>query len=275
MVKFYLISIAILFSASAGVTEEAASPKPLPDGFVLSAVDGRVSVDDQDRWSFAPDEDITAEQGGITAQQKIPMLPNSVLEKLTADIEHRKSSDYRLWAIVTRYENENFIFASYFLPLAARQDEAEQIDEQPEKDQDSDNGYENDDEDRSDELSLPSEILEQFERQRTIEAPRQYEPAEPAIDLGDDRMLVGRTGVLEEVDKNIAFRIKGVGLKGSEGDTFELLPNSALELAQRRLRILPARARFEVTGLVTEYEGRQYILLVRASRIHGYGNFDL
>jgi hypothetical protein len=43
-------------------------------------------------------------------------------------------------------------------------------------------------------------------------------------------------------------------------------------LSRQRSSVEPIR--FNIAGLVTEFKGRQYLLLQRAIRVHSHGNFS-
>ncbi len=56
-------------------------------------------------------------------------------------------------------------------------------------------------------------------------------------------------------------------------DHYELLPCAALEQAQQLQRSSIETIRFNVAGLVTQFKGKQYLLLQRAAPVYNYGNF--
>ena len=54
---------------------------------------------------------------------------------------------------------------------------------------------------------------------------------------------------------------------------YELLPSAALEEAlQKQARVVDP-IRFNVAGLVAEFQGKKYLLLQRAAIVYNYGNF--
>ncbi len=54
---------------------------------------------------------------------------------------------------------------------------------------------------------------------------------------------------------------------------YGLLPCTALEQALQRQKGALDPIRFNVAGLVTEFQGRKYLLLQRAIVVYNYGNF--
>ncbi len=54
---------------------------------------------------------------------------------------------------------------------------------------------------------------------------------------------------------------------------YELLPCTALEETLRRQKAALDPMRFNVAGLVTEFQGKKYLLLQRAIIVYNYGNF--
>jgi hypothetical protein len=258
---------------------------------VLSAVDGKlVHADANDAWWF----ELTAEVEGPTyrvpAGTRFMLLPSAILEQLIADVNDRFTPAYRLSAQVTRYQGANFLLATYFLPLSKFKSDTPEDGRQR-----TEVGTANLPVDP--ELAIPSEILEKLKNRRPIRGPLRKPSDErtterPETYLG--RMLVNRVGLIEAEDVEALKRGSAEGVPDSSiyastlprfyfipyalgwnvSDVqYELLPCGALEQAQQLQRSSIETIRFNVAGLVTQFRGRQYLLLQRAAPVYSYGNF--
>jgi len=118
MVKKLIISILVFFISSKLLAAGPARQVPLREGFPLTGIDGKLTgPDSNDSWFFGFDSDVTDNKGLVKAGQRLKLLPSAALEKMTDDMKNRPTNDYRLWATVTNYNDTNFIFPIYFLPL--------------------------------------------------------------------------------------------------------------------------------------------------------------
>src|SRR3989339_492269 len=91
---------------------------PLPEGFVVSGTDVMVVKDDNDVWYVKFDADLINPQGSVKAGQKMQMLASSTLEKIIADVNVSDEKEYRIWGQISRFEDKNYVFPVYFLPLS-------------------------------------------------------------------------------------------------------------------------------------------------------------
>ena len=88
-----------------------------------------------------------------------------------------------------------------------------------------------------------------------------------------DSVLADRTAVLVgRADGRYVFVLDALG-RNIEQVSLQLLPCEALELTEQRQAVVPEPIRFTIAGIRTGYKGRQYMLLQRAARIYGHGNF--
>jgi hypothetical protein len=94
----------------------------------------------------------------------------------------------------------------------------------------------------------------------------------PALELKQDTIFANRVGRIVEEKGKYLFKPDGLG-QGVEPFTIELLPCQPLDDAMRQVRDEPNPVRFNVAGILTRYEGRQFLLLQKATRIYSYGNF--
>lgn len=94
----------------------------------------------------------------------------------------------------------------------------------------------------------------------------------PAIQL--DSVLADRTATLLKQDKGLpAFVLDAFGMSVGQA-TLHLLACEALELTEAQVGAALNRPRFKIAGIKTRYKGRDYLLLQKATRIYGHGNFS-
>ena len=93
----------------------------------------------------------------------------------------------------------------------------------------------------------------------------------PAMKL--DSVLTDRTAVLFKHDKGLpTFVLDGFGLSAGTV-SLQVLPCEALEFTEARVGSALNRMRFKIAGIRTKYKGKDYLLLQKATRIYGHGNF--
>jgi hypothetical protein len=269
-----ILGVVLLVTVPANAAEPAARPL-IPDGTVLQAVDGTLTrSDSNDLWFFQFSRDVNDVGGALPAGSQLEVLPSSILHDMIADANDRLLPRYRLSALVTRYRGTNYLFPSYYLPLSKLKDANEP---QPLKGVQEgaelvpDAGLES-----GGALEIPEEVLDQMRTRRQARGPQRKETDETvAAETGRrarTHVLVDRVGFIEFIQGYPVFVPDGFGWNVSE-TRYELLPCNALEQAERRLAAFPQPIRFNVAGLVTEYQGKKYLLLQRAIRVYNYGNF--
>jgi hypothetical protein len=294
--KFKIPLLAFFISAVTAVSGFGAEQKSqilLRDGFVLTGVNGKLIPQEsnevnpelfQDRWFFEFDSDFSNGKGLVKAGARLELLPSSVLERLTADANKNPDVSYRLAGRVTRYRGKNFIFPTYFLPLAKTkkpQPPTPQKSPKQEK-QPAIN-------DPNDVLTIPKELLEKLpDRKTRIDLrKRDQNSGEPGTKSEDkiksrpvqDSILADKYGFIqdagEETDstwRKVRFTLDALGRKESK-TSLRLLPCQALEQAQDRQSAEPDPLRFKIAGIITKYKGKDYLLLHRATRVYSHGNF--
>jgi hypothetical protein len=265
------ITLLILLIATGALAEQQQRKPLLRDGFVLMGVDGRV-VARGDKWFFELERDISDGKSVITAGSKIEMLPSAGLEKMLADMKDNPGRSYRLYnAMVTLYGGENYLFCDYFLPLV----EADTTVEEKTAVSGTPGGEPNEPavevmiNEPNDAVMIPQEIIDKLKTRRIIRP----ETIKQGFELKQDSILADRTGFIKQKsDGGWIFEFDAVGRNTSEV-SLELLPCQVLAGAQYKNDKAVGRARFKVSGIVTKYQGRYYLLLQTANRAYGYGNF--
>jgi len=259
--------------------------KPLLDGTVLTGADGKlVPGGADDRWFFELVADVNSISGPVTAGTRFELLPCTTLELLIADVNDRYTPTYRLSARVTRYEGKSFLFPTYYLPLSKSKSAGSADEEkgQPHALREPAKGSEPDPE-----LAIPQEVIDKLKDRRFVRGSQRESgksTAGPELRKSPAYMLVDAIGRIEAAGAPPASGLQppawprytfipdAFGWNVS-GTRYELLPCSMLEQALQKQAASPESIRFSVAGLVTEFKGRKYLLLQRAIRAHGYGNF--
>jgi hypothetical protein len=240
------------------------------DGFLLSGVEGKVICDDlQQQWFFEFAGDVNDNLNRVNAGMMLQLLASSALEKLCIDVNERAEPSYRLWGRVTKYKNQNFIFPSYFYPLAKAKipqsneepGQTRNIEEKPEQ-QITIN-------EPDDSVVIPSEILQKLSGRKIVRT----EPVREKFDVQIDTVISDRMAVLmESSDGNFVFVLESLGRNISD-ISLKVLPSQALELTEQIQASESERTHFKISGLLTKYKGEFYLLLQRASRVYSYQNF--
>jgi len=258
---------------------------PVPDGFGLMGVDGKLASENgTDRWFFKFDDDVSNWLGQINAGTRLEVLPSAALEKMIANLQQypdvsavrskspeataeptvqtSNGASYRLWGKVTKYEQKNYIFADYFLPIS------EVSRQKPATTQESQQKKEITINEPNDELAMPEEILARLQSRKII----RVEQLSKGLELKQDSILADRTGFIRDAGDGLVFAFDALG-RNIGTIQLQLLPCETLERTQRRQATEADPVRFKVAGIVTTYKGQYYLLLQRAIRVYSYGNF--
>jgi hypothetical protein len=238
----------------------SATGKPLRDGAILAGVDGTFAkAPNADVWLFTFKTTVGDDGGSIREGQAVEILRSSTLEKMLG-VTKDSTADFRLWGRITLFEGRNFIFPVYFLSVA----------EQEQRDANALPAHKpiviNE---PNDVIKIPEEVLKKLKPERTVELTQ----LSPTAGLEEDRMFSDRSGfIIKEPDGSYIFRPDALG-RNLQRLSFAILPNDVLQQAVDEQTHEPDRVRFKVTGILTTYNGQNYILLQRASRQYSYGNF--
>ncbi|MHC4625921.1 MAG: hypothetical protein ACYTDV_02975 [Planctomycetota bacterium] len=295
-------SVSVALGVSGFDTKITRKPPLLRDGFVLRGVDGKLSgPDSKGAWHFEIAADVNDYRAVVEAGSKLELLPSSALEKMIADAKIRREMTYRLWnGRVTRYKGRNFIFVTFFLPLnpikrpepgvtaEPPQEQVEPIESLPVTKQE----IEPITPDPNDVLSIPPDVLEKLRARRermatsmqpvrdsnrvsvddpNLAAEGQEQPVH--YSQGADSVFVDRTAFLiDQADGRLVFSLDAFG-RNIHQLSLPLLPCEVLELAEQKLSIELEPVRFNIAGILTRYEGQDYLLLQKATPTYSHENF--
>ncbi|MBM4024441.1 MAG: hypothetical protein FJ280_03420 [Planctomycetes bacterium] len=287
-----------MLAAGSALCAQPAAHKPLPETAVLDRVDGRLlrgdanespaarsfPVGSAETWLFELAAEVKTATYRLPAGTQFVLLPSATLGQLIADVNERQAPRYRLSARVAQFRGRNFLLPTYWLPLSRFKDDPgpEAGDPHaPPAVRDPQLGDPN--------LAVPPEVLERLKKQRPLRGPRRSIEA-PTAPAPVERMLVNRVGRIESCPAAVGsepspadgqqpaaedcwvFVPYALGWNLSEV-RYELLPSVALEQALQIQKQALDPIRFNVAGIVTEFQGRPYLLLHRAIVVYSYGNF--
>lgn len=284
----------VLGLAGVGLAAQPTVGRLVPEAALVGGVDGKLlHVDANDTWWFELTAELKGDSYRIPGGTRFMLLPSATLERLIADVNDRYTPEYRLAAQATRYQGANYLLVTYFLPLSKFKGD-EKTEGPGLKTEGGTGGLPADPA-----LAIPPEIVEKLKNQRPVRGPltkpgtpdREPKPATQDY-LG--RMLVDKVGLIEAGDVGALERTSVEALPNARiyastllrfyfvsyalgwnvsNIRYELLPCGVLEHALQMQRSSMEPMRFNVTGLVTQFRGRQYLLLRRAVPVYNYGNF--
>ncbi len=258
-----LIAVALI-STIVWAAESTSSKKSsaLREDYPLAGADGNlVSPDSNGKWFFQFDSDLKDGLKVIPAGTPVEILPSSMLEKITADVNERSDKMYRLWGKLTKYDGKNFIFPLYFLPMSKIKQLSAQGEASPPVAPPINEPNE--------ELRIPEEIVKKLMPTKVIRT----EELKKGLKLEQDSILADRTGLIEkQPNGEFAFVLDALGWN-IQKISFPLLSCQALEKAFSEQSSKLSPPRLKVAGIVTKYKGKNYLLLQRAAPSYSYGNF--
>ena len=291
------ISYVVLFISVVAIASGFPSSKPrqmlLRDGSVLTGVDGRLVIHDSneakrnsasERWFFEFESYFSVGRDLVKAGTRLELLPSSVLERMIANANNGPDASYRLGGSLTQYRGKNFIFPTYFLPLAKTKkprppasQKSPQQESRPKINE------------PNDVIKIPKELIDKLpDRKKTIvhttrpenseesksEPGRKTKPGKKQDSILADRcgFIRGSSRQPQDSWRQVSFVLDALGR--TEGKTsLHLLPCQALEQAQRTQAAALDTLRFKIAGIVTRFKGKKYLLIQRTTRLYSHGNF--
>jgi len=275
--------LALLLATGAAFAAQPAARKLLPETAVLDRVDGRLlHADANDTWLFELTTEAKTPEYRLPAGTRFVLLPSGTLSQLVADVNDRVAPRYRLSARVTLYRGKNYLLPFYYLPLSKFKDDKSPEDGEQKTEGSGVNRKSKIENQKSEgsELVIPPEVLEHLKKERPLRGPRRStETEKQPIPASSEQVLVDCVGRIENAPRsperraqNYIFVPYALGWNVSDV-RYSLLPCAALEEALRRQKGTLDPIRFNVAGLVTEFQGKKYLLLQRVIVVYNYGNF--
>jgi hypothetical protein len=268
------IAAAITMSAAAktnvnklkAINKLQAGDKLLPDDYVFAGVDGRLVQTGADKWAFEFESAANIGGAEIKAGQALEMLGSATLEKMIMDAKERSDAMFRIWAKVTKFEGKNYLFAVYYLSLRKINRPAD------EKGQNEANAVAQAVNAPNDVVTIPPEIVALLKTSEVLPTTEAQATRAEELQLKQDTIFANRAGRVVIKNGLYIFEADAFG-RGIDKFNIKLLPCQKLEDAMIQVRGEPNPVRFNVAGILTKYNGEQYLLLQKATRIYSYGNF--
>jgi hypothetical protein len=243
-----------------------AGDKLLPDDYVFAGVDGKLVTTGADKWAFEFESPANIGQAEIKAGQALEMLGSATLEKMTSDVNERTEAMFRIWAKVTRFEEKNYLFAVYYLPLRKiGQQTAGAAKNEPNSTTQAVNAP-------NDVVNIPAEIVALLRQSEVLPTTAAQATRAEELQLKQDTIFANRAGRVAVKNGDYVFEADALG-RGVGKFAIKLLPCQKLEDALLQVQNESNPVRFNVAGILTKYKGEQYLLLQKATRIYSYGNF--
>ncbi len=254
----------------------------LRDGFALTGIVGKLTApgSSDDIWLFELAAELSDDRSRIAAGSTLGLLPSSALEKMITDANEHSEKTFRLWGEITEYKGRNFIFPLFSLPVSII-NEPKPSTQNKQKPRIAIN-------EPNDVLAIPQEIVDKLGKKRAIRTVKlRGTPNTINADRKDpnnqrqkqDFILSNRTAFLvEQADSsnlkiyNSKFVLDALG-RGLARRVLPALPCKALERAEKKQLLEPDPMRFKISGVVTEYKGRHYLLCQKAVWVHSHENF--
>jgi len=247
----------------------------LKDDFAIKGLDGTLSGPDANEACFFKfDSEVSDGTTTLKAKTALQLLPSSTLQKLLENNALNKTSSYRLWGKITRFENKNYIFPLHFWTLREEQKPKPPDSNEPDQPQTQAALDE-----PNDTVKIPEDIMKKLETRKIIQ-PAQIKKG---VELKQDFIFADRTGFivkkqLEEKDKKTSccyFVLDAIGwsLQTGKSAEYPLLPCYALQRAKQKQLNELEQVRFKISAVVTQYKGRNFLLLQRAAKVQSHGNF--
>ncbi|MHC4220905.1 MAG: hypothetical protein ACYST9_00665 [Planctomycetota bacterium] len=266
MNKKLTILVLVFLTGATVCAGRRARRRPIADGFALAGIDGKVVAYKNGKYFFQFDRALGSGKEKLAAGASCEFLPSSALQRLANDSADRLDANYRLWGTITKYKGRNFIFLRSFLPLSKARDT------KPQRPETADSNETVTINEPNDELSIPPEILAKLKDKQIVGRGPKNRKKDQAVK--PNFVLVNRYVILSQQGKETIVTLEGLGQNIAK-ESFRLLACEVTEQVERQQKTEPDKIRLKVTGIVTEYKGRKYLLPQRATRAYSNQNFDL
>lgn len=237
----------------------------LPEGFVLNGIEGTVVCDknQMDSWTFIPSTELTYMKTVLPAGSSLPILPSGGLDQIRLVDKDKANVQIKVWGILTLYGKQNYLFPMQILPLTTTQEApAEITPQQPATPVGISPTDPNDSE------VIPAEVMKVLRSQTRVDL---VQISETNVMAGLDTSLIGKAGFVH-MGAEKRFQPDGFG-RNIEKAEYTLLPCLTLETTEEKIFRALGRYRYTVSGIITQYQGKQYLLLYRTVRTYSNKNF--
>jgi len=282
-----------------------------PEGFLVKGGYGKLIEPNTpqprgSQWCFEFTEEYSGEGRTIKPGTNFPLLESSTLQQFIKEYRRRDpNNEYRLWAMMTEFRDDNFLYPVYFLSVSTATEATEPLvsiepsepnePAEPDQPNEPDVTQEKESEIKTpmnepeDAVKVPEEILSRLKQKKTYN-PEPVEPesgdkqqekqtnTKPAKkpepeSRGQFEILADNIGYINKNENGqYIFRVEGFGRKLSK-EVYYLQPCEILEQALKDQRGTLNKPRFRIAGIRDTFKGKDYLLLHRAQFKYSYGNF--
>ncbi|OQA02776.1 MAG: hypothetical protein BWY69_00860 [Planctomycetes bacterium ADurb.Bin401] len=246
--SIFIVAIAHVSTKNCSAQNPFQKIVPVRDGFMLDGIDGTITSQNQ-RWFFTPFEPVTDGLGVMTSPAEI--LPSSTLEKLTKMMVEGKNN-FRIWGKLTTYGSQNYIYLSYFVQVATVAEPNEPLEQR----------------DTNETEIIPEEALALLKPKRVINLTELRRPE----GVEADGVISNRTGFLRLTKDGTYFDFDALG-RNINLLQLPMLKCQALQDMEDLQSKTAMPIRFELSTIVTKYNGRNFLLVQQARRLYSHGNF--
>jgi hypothetical protein len=237
-----------------------AKPAPLllNDGYLLTGTEGRVLEQETGTWQFELTQGTQVGPQKLVAGRRFPLLPCAALEAMIKVLDQRTEPVFTLRARVTRYRHQNYLYVTYFVPVGGQVKQEDAVSTLPPVPK----------EGQRDAVGIPQEVLEKLQEHRELEPPQAGERLVGSADtlILDRRARISMHGAVARL------HLVSLG-RNPETATYQVLPGRTLEQVERIQAVHADPVYFRIVGIETRFQGKSYLLLQRAVRLYGFGNF--
>jgi hypothetical protein len=257
--------VKLCFVFCAALTAAMQAETLMPEGFVVNGIEGVATKSESsgEDWIFVPSVDLTYIKTVLDKGTPLPILPSSGLGQIHSIAGDKKEMTVRIWGILTQYHEKNYLFPIQVLPLTRPQP----VPVEPEPETPVETADPNADP-NTDEV-IPAEWLKILRTQPRVDLVRLSETA--VTPDGREFSLIGKAGYLTLGETK--FFVPDAFGRNVEKTDYILLPCLTLEKTEEKLSRGLGRYRYTISGIMTECQGKKYLLLYRAVRTYSNHNF--
>jgi len=243
----------------------------LPEGLEFRQVEGTARLHERTKaWRFVTAKTLSERKLAVPAETELTILPGKGLDKIIAYAGEGVSVPVRIDAIITQYRKTNFLYLFDAVPLTAVA-QASAPTETPALPKEDAANILRMAADPNQTSVIPPQILQRMLPSQRTDLARMEQSARQTESVSDT-VIVSRTGRFIRRPSGSEFILDGFG-RNISGRSYALLPCKTLEQVEKQMEQALDSYRYRVSGVVTTFRGKQFLLLQGAVRTYTHGNF--
>ena len=275
-----LMAVLLIVATATGQSDQPTSPQPkqtqllFPEGFRVGGREATLARHpEQPRWFL---QFTTTGATPATDPLAVPLevLPGKWLTNMIrfAEQQQDQTARFRVWGEITTYHNRNYIMPTFAAALSLFGDDSGDQASPAEPSED----------DKSLETDELRKAIMALPRTRPLQSTDSLSPAPPPPSTGtgsdeaiwkDGYMIINRVGRIsyypEAQQWLFSFEADAASLAEPP---VELLPSQLLAMLEQLQAKSSRPLRFRISGQVTKYQSRNYVLLRKALVVYDLGN---